>query len=165
MPSSPLFELRVSLGSQRPAKGERYRGMVYLHAPGPRPKVRSRAWDAGGLPLWFLTPAQGTLSGFRTPLEEAPASRRNLKGWARRIRPVELNVELSDLGTVLQARYLVPGGTWLHVLLAGERPGEPPARVDELFSLGAGPAPPCSLALGPVRYDVSVEPQPPKEGP
>ena len=135
--------------------------MVYLHAPGPRPAPRTRTWDASGLPLWFLTRAGGPLRELRSPGEEVPPDRRHLKGWARAVRPLEGNVEVSDLGTVLQARYRVPTGVWLHVVMEGRAGADGPPerlRTDRLFAVGGGEDPgPLELHAGPARYHVRLE--------
>lgn len=151
--------LRVSLGNHRPTRGAAYRGMVYVHPPGRRPRLRARRPDVTGVPLWYLTRAASTLQDLRVPSEAVPPTRRHLKGWARAVRPIEVNVEVSDLGTVLQARYTVPEGLWLHTLLAGRSKGRPPTRVDRVERVGDDPDPPLELTAGTVRYHMSVERQ------
>lgn len=138
--------------------------MVYLHPPGPSPKVRARARDAGGLPLWFLTSSSSTLRGMRAPREEVPPDRRHLRGWARSVRALEVNVEVSDLGTVLQARYRVPEGLWLHSLLVGHPRVGPPLRFERVERVGDPPLGPLELLSGTVRYEVRVERQGQEEG-
>lgn len=157
--------LRVTLGSHRPGPAKLYRGMVYLHPPGARPELHARRWDADGIPLWCLTPARTTLRELRTAEEQVPRDRRYLKGWARAIRPLEVNVEVSDLGTVLHGRYEVPVGLWLHTLLAGEVDGAPPMRRERLERVGDPPGPPLELSHGTVRYHMSVERQGQEGGP
>lgn len=153
--------LRASLGVWRPAPGYFSRGMVYLHPPGPRPRLRRRARSAPGLPLWFLTRSAATLRDLRAPGEEVPPDRRHLKGWARGVRPMEVNVEVSDLGTVLQARYQVPEGVWLHALFVHEPKGAPAVRKEALIEVGEASPTSLELLTGSARYDLSVERQNP----
>ena len=164
MESSP-WVLRITLGTHRPSPGQTYRGMVYLHPPGERPQVRSRTWDADGLPLWFLTPARTTLRDLRSPGEEVPRDRRHLRGWARAVKSIEVNVETSDLGTVLHGRYALPEGLWVHALFHGEVEGAPPLRAERLERVGDPPGPALELAHGTARFLMRVERQGQEGGP
>jgi hypothetical protein len=129
--------------------------MVYLHPPGPRPRVARR--DRTGIPLWFLTRSRASLAGLTAGWERVPPDRRHLPGWARAVRGIEINVEVSELGTVLQARYQLPEGLWAHHVLEATKRGEPPRRVEGLFRVGDERPPEASLLVAGTAFHVSLE--------
>lgn len=134
--------------------------MVYLHPPGPRPRVARQ--DRAGLPLWFVTRSRAPLDGLHAPWERVPRDRRHLRAWARAVRGIEVNVEVSDLGTVLQARYRVPEGTWVHHVFEARKRGEPSRRAEGLACVGSGEGAEASLEVAGTAFHLSIEPA---EGP
>lgn len=128
--------------------------MVYLHPPGGRPRVARR--DRSGLPLWFVTRSAASLTGMRARWERVPPDRRHVPGWARAVRAEEVNVEVSDLGTVLQARYLVPEGVWLHHVFEVRKKGEAP-RLDEGLHLVGEECEPRALEVAGTAFHLSLE--------
>ncbi len=88
-----------------------------------------------GLPLWYVARVPSGFRGPPEPGERIPRDRRALRAWARAIRPQEVNLEESDLGTVLEARYRLPEGLLLEARFSSERPGEVPRTRREVLLL------------------------------
>jgi hypothetical protein len=106
-------ELSVRLGVLRPSPERTTWGMLYLSRPGER---------RDPIPLWFLARLPSRFQGLRRRGERLPPDRRSLPGWAREVVFPELNVEESDLGSVLEARCRVPQGVRLELRSAGPAP-------------------------------------------
>ncbi|MDE1820504.1 MAG: hypothetical protein KGI98_06580 [Euryarchaeota archaeon] len=133
--------------------------MVYLFPPGSTTPTLGRTEVPPGLPLWYLTRADRTLQDLRRRGERLPPDRRYLKAWARAVRPLEVNIEVSDLGTVLQARYRMPEGIWLLGRFEQEAKGEEPVREERLWCVRDPPPAGFEMALGTVRFHMHVERQ------
>lgn len=153
---APARVLRVSLAKQRPFPGEYRWGMVYVHPAGARPRAGRQ--DRTGLPLWFLTRSFASLEGLRASWDHVPPDRRHLRAWARGVRGLEVNVEVSDLGTVLQARYRVPEGIWLHHVFEVRKRGEVPRRSEGWRCVGSSDPGPATLEVSGTSFHCSLDP-------
>ena len=131
--------------------------MVYLYPTLQDLERASPPSLPGGLPLWFLARLPSGFQGLPGPGERVPRDRRSLRAWARAIRPREVNVEESDLGTVLEARYRFPEGLHLEARFSSERPGEAPRTEREVLT-AREPAP-NAVRWGetPYHFEVRLE--------
>jgi|ACXJ01.1.fsa_nt_gi hypothetical protein len=153
----PSWGLTVRLGRLTPTSGTRLWGMVYLYPTAPDREGEPPYRPPLGLPIWFLSRLPTGLKGLPTPGERVPRDRRSLRAWARAVRPLEINVEESDLGTVLEARYRLPEGLHLEARFSSERPGEP-RRDHRQVLCASGPVPgPIRWGRPPYQLEVQLE--------
>ncbi len=148
----PTWELQVRLGRLTPTPGTRIQGMVYLYASDR--DLRGDSSPPSGLPLWYVARVPSAFRGLPEPGERVPQDRRRLRGWARAVRPKEINLEESDLGTVLEGRYRLPEGLLLEARFSSERPGEPRRTRREVLPV-RDPAPE-GLQWGEPPYQLQV---------
>lgn len=149
-------DYRVSLGRAWLGGGETCEGMVYLLPPGNPPVVDPSVEVGGGLPLWFLARSALLAKGARRLGEVVPASRRNLRAWARAVVPLQVNVEVSELGTFLVGKFSLPRGIWVHHLFTARGGELVPGRVEGIHRVGEPLPGPAGLSRRSVMFSLSL---------